>query len=135
MGKKWTGGLMNNINVELFGNDPKIQKAISVARNVSVTKASVLITGEIGVGKKSLARFIHNNSNRADQEFLIVDCSVDTKEVENKILGYRDAESGRFVKGILEAANKGTVVFANIDSLDEDFQKRLHKIFNQLNDY
>ena len=62
MGKKWTGGLMNNINVELFGNDPKIQKAISVARNVSVTKASVLITAEIGVGKKSLARFIHNNS-------------------------------------------------------------------------
>jgi len=135
MGKKWTGGLMNNINVELFGNDPKIQKAISVARNVSVTKASVLITGEIGVGKKSLARFIHNNSNRTDQEFQIVDCSVDSKDVENKILGYRDAETGRFVKGILEAANKGTVVFANIDSLDEDFQKRLHKIFNQLNDY
>ena len=38
-----TGGLMDNLNLELFGQDPKVQKAISIARNVSVTKAPVLI--------------------------------------------------------------------------------------------
>ena len=43
---------MDTINVELFGRDPKIQKAISIAKNVAVTKAPVLIVGEIGVGKK-----------------------------------------------------------------------------------
>jgi two-component system, response regulator FlrC len=126
---------MDTINVELFGKDPKIQKAVSVARNVSVTKAPVLIVGEAGVGKKTLANYIHQNSNRANQPIEMVDCSMSAQEVENRILGHRDEETGRFHRGALEAANMGTVVFANIDSIEEEFQKRLHKILNELTDY
>lgn len=126
---------MSTVNAELFGKDPKIQKAISVARNVSVTKAPVLIVGEVGVGKKTLGVYIHQNSNRAGQPLVVVDCANDTQTVENDILGFRDDESGRFNKGALEAANTGTVIFANIDCLDEEFQKRLHKILTELEDY
>ena len=126
---------METVNVELFGKDPKIQKAINVAQNVSVTKAPVLVTGEAGVGKRTLGRFIHENSNRAAQAFEVVDCAADDQTVENEILGYRDPESGRFNKGILERANKGTVVFANVDGLNEEFQKKLHKILCELEDY
>ena len=110
--------------------NPKVQKAISIARNVSVTKAPVLIVGEIGVGKKVLAEYIHKTSNRINQPFEIIDCNSDPKLAENKILGYRDESTGRFNKGVLEVANNGTVVFANIDSLEDSFQKRLHKILN-----
>ena len=130
-----TGGQMNTVNVELFGKDPKVQKALSIARNVSVTKAPVLIVGEAGVGKRMLATYIHENSNRAEQILKFVDCAEDPKNVENMILGFRNEESGRFVKGALEEANLGTVVFANIDALEEDFQKRLHKILGELQDY
>lgn len=126
---------MDNVNVELFGKDPKIQKAISVARNVSVTKAPVLIVGEAGVGKRTLAKFIHQNSNREERELQIVDCSVDSQDVENKILGYREADTGRFVKGVLELGNGGSVIFANIDCLEDEFQKRIHKILTELDDY
>jgi len=126
---------MDNVNVELFGRDPKIQKAISVARNVSVTKAPVLIVGETGVGKRTLAKFIHQNSNREEKELQIVDCSLESKEVENLILGYREEDTGRFIKGILELGNAGSVIFANIDCLEDDFQKRLHKILTELDDY
>ncbi|MGB0453486.1 MAG: sigma-54-dependent transcriptional regulator [Bacteriovoracaceae bacterium] len=126
---------MSTISVELFGNDPKIQRAIQNARNVAVTKASVLISGETGIGKRSLAQFIHNLSTRAAAGLTVVDCSQDVKTVENEILGFREPETGRFVKGALESANGGTVVFANIDGLQEDFQKRLHKILNELEDY
>ena len=56
---------METVNLELFGQDPKVQKAVSTAKNVSVTKAPVLISGEAGVGKRTLANFIHQNSNRA----------------------------------------------------------------------
>lgn len=126
---------MDTINVELFGKDPKVQKAISVARNVSVTKAPVLIVGEAGVGKRSLARYIHQNSNRVQRPFVIVDCSATPQDVENQVLGHRDEESGRFNRGALEEANSGTVVFSNVDCLEEDFQKRLHKILNELGDY
>ena len=126
---------MDTVKVELFGNDPKIQKAVTTARNVSVTKAPVLITGEAGVGKKTLGRFIHENSSRANGPLDYVDCAQDPKEVENIILGFRDEESGRFNKGILESSNGGTVVFANIDGLEDSFQKRLHTILNELPDY
>ena len=122
---------MDTLNLELFGKDPKVQKAISIARNVSVTKAPVLIVGEIGIGKKVLAQFIHNSSNRLNQPFEIIDCNSDPKFAENKILGYRDESTGRFIKGVLEVANNGTVVFANIDGLEDNFQKRLHKILNE----
>jgi two-component system response regulator FlrC len=126
---------MDTLNLELFGKDQKVQKAISIARNVSVTKAPVLIVGEIGIGKKVLANFIHTRSNRVNQPFEIIDCNSDPKFAENKILGYRDESTGRFIKGVLEVANNGTVVFANIDGLEDSFQKRLHKILNELDDY
>lgn len=126
---------METINLELFGKDPKIQKALSIARNVAVTKAPVLIIGEIGVGKKSLGTYIHQNSNRADKNMRVVECLSSAQDVENAILGYRDDESGRFIKGALEEANGGTVIFANIDAIEDEFQKRLHKILTELDDY
>jgi two-component system response regulator FlrC len=130
-----TGGLMETVNVELFGKDPKVVKALNVARNISVTKAPVLIVGEAGLGKRMLGAYIHKNSNRATMPFLVVDCAGDPKEVENRILGHRDDATGKFNKGILEEANGGTVIFANIDALDESFQKRLHNVLTELEDY
>src|SRR6056297_3648754 len=105
---------MNTVNCELFGADPKIQKAINFAQNVSVTKAPVLIVGEVGTGKRTLARYIHQQSNRKDKPFLVVDCNEEAITVENNILGHRDEASGRFNKGVIEAGNSGTIVFANV---------------------
>lgn len=126
---------MDSLNVELFGCDPKVQKALVTARNVSVTKVPVLVVGERGVGKKTLGRFIHESSSRADGAITTIDCSTDAQNVENQILGYRDAETGRFHKGALEASNGGSVILSNVDALDESFQKRLHQILMELDDY
>ncbi|MCB9060057.1 MAG: sigma-54-dependent Fis family transcriptional regulator [Halobacteriovoraceae bacterium] len=125
---------METINLELFGRDQKIQKSINMAKNISVSKATVLVVGESGTGKKTLAKFIHQQSARATKKILFCDCSQDPKTVENLILGYRE-ENGKFVRGVLEDANGGTVVFSNVDALDEDFQRRLHKILSELEDY
>ena len=126
---------METVNLDFFGKDAKILKALSTAKNVSVTKAPVLISGEAGVGKRTLGLFIHQNSSRCDGPLVTVDCSQDAKEVENNILGYRDEETGKFHKGALESANGGTVVFSNVDGLEDNFQKRLHSILNELTDY
>ncbi len=123
------------IRMELFGSDPKIQKSLAQARNLAVTKASVLVAGENGTGKRTLAKYIHENSTRANQAIEVVDCSLSSQDVENRILGHRDQVTGRFNKGVLEVANRGTVVFANIDCLEEEFQKRIFKIINELEDY
>jgi two-component system response regulator FlrC len=125
---------MNTITAEYFGHDPKIVKALKVARNVAVTKAPVLIIGEAGVGKKTLANYIHQNSTRFGKSIQFVDCSADSVQVENEILGFRD-EEGRFVKGAFENANGGTVILVNVDGLEDEFQKKLHKIIGELEDY
>ena len=126
---------METVDLNLFGSDPKVLKAVSSAKNVSVTKAPVLIAGEVGVGKKTLGRFIHQNSNRASGAFETVDCSLPADEVEAKILGHRDSESGRFIKGVLEMVNGGTVMLLNVDCIAEEFQKRFHNIICELDDY
>jgi two-component system response regulator FlrC len=130
-----TGGQMETVNLSMFGQDPKIQKAVSTAKNVSVTKAPVLVSGEAGVGKKTLANFIHYNSNRQTGPLELVDCSGDATDVENQILGYREEETGAFKKGVLERANGGSVVFCNVDGMSEVFQKRIHGILLELDDY
>ena len=126
---------METVNINVFGKDLKIQKAMDMARNFSVHREPVLITGESGVGKKTLGRFIHENSDRRGKPFLTVDCSKDATDVSNAILGYRNEETGKFFRGVLEAGNGGTVVFANIDALEENFQKRIATIFYELDDY
>lgn len=126
---------MSKVSVELFGSDPKVLKSVGIAKAASMSNDPIVIVGEVGVGKKTICRYIHENSSRADFPLLTVDCSSDATDVENMILGHRDDSSGRFVKGVLEAANGGSVVFANIDGLDENFQKRLHKILVELEDY
>ncbi len=125
----------SNSSVQLVGNHPKFVKALDFAKNVAVTKAPVLVVGESGSGKKSFCQFVHSSSARTSAEFLSVDCSQEAKVVENQILGYRDEETGRFNKGILERANGGSIVLSNIDALDEKFQKRLYQIIQELSDY
>lgn len=119
----------------LVGNHPKFNQALETARNVAVTKTPVLISGEIGCGKKALGNYIHTNSARKGARIEIVDCNYDAQTVEKIVLGYRDDETGRFNRGVLEVANGGTVIFANIDALDESFQKRLYTILQELPDY
>ncbi len=119
----------------LVGNHPKFNNALETARNVAVTKTPVLICGEAGSGKKALGAFIHQSSARKNARIEVVDCSFDTQTVEKIVLGFRDDESGRFNRGVLELANGGTVIFANIDALDEVFQKRLYTILQELPDY
>ena len=118
----------------LIGNHPKFLKALEFASNVAVTKAPVLVVGESGSGKKSICGLVHQRSARAENPILIVDCSQEAQKVENEILGYSD-EEGKFNKGVLERANKGTIILSNIHALDEAFQKRLYQIIQELGDY
>lgn len=130
-----TGGQMYNVNLELFGRDHKIIKALDNARSISIVKVPALIVGENGTGKKTLAKFIHQSSSRALGPIEFVNCSLEFGEVEKAILGFRDEDSNRFIKGALEKANGGTVVFSEIDMLTDELQRRLHVIFNELDDY
>lgn len=118
----------------IIGTNPKLMKALENAKSLAQSRMPILIVGESGTGKKTLAEFIHVASPRKDRPFLVVDCMREITDVQNDILGYRNHE-GKFLKGVLEVANGGTVVFSNIDALEENFQKKLFTILSELNDY
>src|SRR5688572_27221948 len=91
----------------LVGNHPKFNMALETARNVAVTKTPVLISCEVGSGKKALGAYIHNHSVRKNARLEVVDSGFDATTVEKVVLGYRCDESGRFNRGVLELANGG----------------------------
>lgn len=83
----------------------------------------LLITGEFGVGKKLLARIIHNEGKRGLNKFIVIACKGHPlEEIEQKIFG--DDKS----KSLLEECQGGTVVFEDIGHLDMTTQSKLLKI-------
>ncbi len=78
------------------------------------TDASVLITGETGTGKEGFAWAIHENSRRADKNFVVVDCATlsDTL-VESVLFGYQKGAftgADRSREGLIKQADGGTLV-------------------------
>lgn len=118
----------------ILGNHPTVLENLKMAEALSQNAEPALIVGEFGTGRKTLCRVIHQTSSRRSAPYHVVDCQQEPQKVEDSILGFRE-ESGKFIKGVLELSNGGTVVFENIDGLEEQFQKKLFRIMNELQDY
>ena len=109
-----------------------VQKAIKVAK----VEASVLITGESGVGKSMLAKLIHKMSPRKEQPFVKINCgAIPQSLMESELFGY---EKGAFTGalstgkiGLIEAAHKGTVFFDEIAELKPEMQVKLLEVIEE----
>ncbi len=113
----------------IIGRSPIFLKALSIARRVSSTNATVLITGESGTGKELLAKAIHYNSPRSTRPFVAINCaSIPETLIESELFGY---EAGAFTgavarkKGLFEAANEGTLFLDEIGDLPLTTQAKL----------
>ena len=111
-----------------------VHKAIKVAR----VEASVLITGESGVGKSMLAKLIHKMSPRKEHPFVKINCgSIPESLMESELFGYKPgAFTGASAKGktgLIEAAHKGTVFFDEIAELKPEMQVKLLEIIEEKN--
>ena len=122
----------------LLGDSPAMRTIIQQAQLISETDFSVLITGETGVGKSYLARLIHQLGRRKQAPFVTASLgSMPESLVENQLFGHR---AGAFTgavatsKGLLEAANSGTVFLDDIDCASPATQAKIlhvveHKSF------
>ena len=99
-----------------------MQRIREIAKQVADTDASVLISGESGVGKEVVARYIHTLSKRRDRPFLRVNCAALPNDLlESELFGYeRGAFTGAMSEkpGKFELAGKGSIL------LDEIGEKR-----------
>ncbi len=113
-----------------FNSDnPKMKKLISLAEKAAPAVSNVLITGESGTGKEVLARFLHRNSERAENPFVAINIgSVPETLLESELFGHeKGAFTGadRMKTGLFEAASGGTLFLDEIGDMPLPLQVKL----------
>jgi two-component system response regulator FlrC len=115
--------------------DEVTQKLAEVARRVAVSDATVMINGESGCGKEVLARYVHEQSNRADKPFIAINCAaIPDNMLEATLFGY---EKGAFTgaykacPGKFELADGGTLLLDEISEMDLALQAKLLRVLQE----
>ena len=116
----------------ILGSSSLIQEAITLAKKVAPTDATVLLLGETGTGKEVFAQAIHNGSKRAGKPFMALNCSAFGKEIlESEIFGHK---AGAFTgaikdkKGLIEEATTGTLFLDEIGEMHIELQSKLLRV-------
>jgi DNA-binding NtrC family response regulator len=113
----------------LLGQGPAIEWLRSVAARVAGGHAKVLITGESGVGKDLVARFIHAKSPRAARPFVAINCAGVTETLlESELFGHvRGSFTGahRDKVGLFQQAHRGTVFLDEVGEMSVRMQALL----------
>jgi two-component system response regulator HydG len=120
------------VGTELVGESPAMRRVREMIARVGPTGATVLITGETGVGKELVARALHEVSPRALQPFVPVNCAAFTETLlESELFGHeRGAFTGadRPRQGLFEAAHRGTLFLDEVGEMAPATQARLLRV-------
>jgi transcriptional regulator with GAF, ATPase, and Fis domain len=114
----------------MIGESQKIKEVYQDIARAASSNANVLIRGESGTGKELVARAIHDQSSRASQRFVAINCAaIPETLLESELFGYEPgAFSGaakQLKKGKLEAAHGGTVFLDEIGEMSPALQAKL----------
>jgi DNA-binding NtrC family response regulator len=120
---------------EMVGESAAIQQIRNMIERVAPTEARVLITGQNGTGKEVVARWLHDNSNRADAPFIEVNCAAIPSElIESELFGH---EKGAFTsaikmrKGKFEQAEGGTIFLDEIGDMSLSAQAKVLRVLQE----
>ncbi len=118
-----------NKTIDMVGDSPAITKIKNTIEKVAPTDARVLITGENGVGKELVARWLHEKSNRNTGPMVEVNCAAIPSElIESELFGH---EKGSFTSAIkqrigkFEQANGGTLFLDEIGDMSLSAQAKV----------
>jgi len=119
----------------MIGRDPKMREIIEIIRMTARSEASVLIEGESGTGKELIAAAFHSQSQRANGPFIRINCAAIPHElIESELFGYkRGAFTGadRDKRGLIEAANEGTLLLDEIAEMPVHLQTKLLRVLQE----
>jgi len=114
---------------EMVGESKAIQKIKDTIEKVAATDARVLITGDNGVGKELVARWIHEKSNRSGSSIVEVNCAAIPGElIESELFGHEKGSFTLAIKqriGKFEQANKGTLFLDEIGDMSLNAQAKV----------
>src|SRR5579872_5186606 len=117
------------------GESPTLSSLKQTSLDLAPRRSTVMILGETGCGKEMLARFIHNNSPRANKPFIPVDCSsLSDTLFESELFGHvKGAFTGavRESLGFIRAADGGTLFLDEIGELSLPLQAKLLRVLQE----
>ena len=113
----------------LLERSPAMRSLMEQVRRIASSTSSVLVSGESGVGKEVVARFIHELSPRASRDFVAVNCaSLSDDILENELFGH---EPGAFTSanarklGVFDLAHGGTLFLDEVSEMGQACQAKL----------
>ena len=119
----------------IIGNSEALNRCLDQVALAAPADGGVLITGETGTGKELFARAIHENSERAQGNFVVVDCTaLPEKLFESLLFGhvkgaFTGAESTR--DGLIKAADGGTLFLDEVGELPLEIQKKFLRVIQE----
>jgi two-component system response regulator PilR (NtrC family) len=116
----------------IIGKSKVMQDVFEVIKAVAPTRSTILLEGESGTGKELVSRALHQNSDRAAFPFIIVNSgSLPPDLLESHLFGHvKGAFTGAVShkQGLFEAADRGTIFFDEISSLNPETQAKLLRV-------
>jgi len=120
---------------EIIGSSSPMRATLKLAGRVAPTHATVLLVGETGTGKEVLAKYIHNESPRADKAFVAVNCAALPETLlESELFGHeKGAFTGAFAQhiGRFELADNGTLFLDEIGDISASTQVKLLRLLQE----
>lgn len=113
----------------------KMKSIVSMVENIAKTDATVLITGETGVGKEVIAKLIHKKSHRRNKRFVVINCAaIPENLIESELFGH---EKGAFTGasyrkiGKFEQGQGGTIFIDEIGELPLNMQIKFLRVLQE----
>ncbi|MCP4606035.1 MAG: sigma-54-dependent Fis family transcriptional regulator [Proteobacteria bacterium] len=124
-----------NLSGGLIAESSAMQQVEQILKKAATSRVTVLIRGESGTGKELIARMVHQQSDRREGPFVVVDCgSIPENLVESELFGY---EKGAFTgaakrkPGRVELAEGGTIFLDEIGDLPMALQVKLLRLLQE----
>ncbi len=120
---------------KIVGSSPRMTRIYNMITQVADTNTNILVTGESGTGKELIARAIHEQSNRRDMPFVVINCGgIPETLMESELFGHK---KGSFTgassdkQGLFEVADKGTVFLDEIGELSTPIQVKMLRVIQE----
>jgi DNA-binding NtrC family response regulator len=119
----------------MIGRNPRLHQIVQTIRTTAASDASVLIEGESGTGKELIAAAFHAQSQRSSGTFIRINCAAIPHElIESELFGYKKGAftgADRDKRGLIEAANGGTLLLDEIAEMPAHLQTKLLRVLQE----
>lgn len=119
----------------IIGGSPKMRQCFDLIARAGDSESNVLITGETGTGKELFAKALHENSRRAGNKLVVVDCAaLPATLIESSLFGH---EKGAFTgalrseEGLIKMADGGTLFLDEVGELGLGLQKPFLRVLQE----